>query len=270
MASGQLAGDLPTSSLLCPTGATIHWKPTVFCDFSTFSCACIFFLITLSLFWPSFFFLSFLPLPTSAVSSIHIVGSLTSKLPSTISIYRSIHRSIYLNVYLSKCLSVYLSIYQSIILSIYQSIHLYIYIYIYQAINILSINLSIYQSIYLSIPILYIYMYTYYRYIVIYNFIYIYISLSLSLSLSLSIAILGYQLRLKATSGPAKWNHDYKIGATLCTNISQYVSIVCSYLPPRTTIAPMSILGPNKKPKNTRAAPSTKTSQIPPRFWNCV
>ena len=182
MASGQLAGDLPTSSLLCPTGATIHWKHTVFCDFSTFSCACIFFLITLSLFWPSLFFLSFLPLPTSAVSSIHIVGSLTSKVPSTMSIYRSIHRSIYLSkclsVYLSKCLSVYLSIYHRINLSVYTSIHLSIYQYsINQSIN-LSINLSINQSIYLSIPIHYIYMYTYYRYIVIYNFIYIkYISL---------------------------------------------------------------------------------------------
>ena len=45
-------------------------KNTVFRDFSTFSRACIFFLLTLSL-------------PTSAFSCVHIVGSLTSKLPST-------------------------------------------------------------------------------------------------------------------------------------------------------------------------------------------
>ena len=136
---------------------------------------------------------------------------------------------------MSICLSVYLSIYHRTNLSVYASIHLSIYQYsINQSIN-LSINLSIYQSIYLYLYI--IYTYTYYRYIVIYNFIYIYIYLSpsLSLCLSLSIAILGYQLRLKATSGPAKWNHDYQIGATLRTILSQYVSIVCSYLhiPPK-------------------------------------
>ena len=33
-----------------PPGATNHWKNTVFCDFSTFSRACIFCLLTLSLF----------------------------------------------------------------------------------------------------------------------------------------------------------------------------------------------------------------------------
>ena len=52
---------------------------TVFRDFPTFSRICIFFLLTLSLLL--FFLLIFLfslPLP-----SVHIVGSLTSKLPST-------------------------------------------------------------------------------------------------------------------------------------------------------------------------------------------
>ena len=32
-----------------PSGATNHWKNIVFCDFSTFSRTCIFFLLTLSL-----------------------------------------------------------------------------------------------------------------------------------------------------------------------------------------------------------------------------
>jgi hypothetical protein len=32
-----------------PSGATNHWKNTVFQDFSTFSHTCIFFLLTLSL-----------------------------------------------------------------------------------------------------------------------------------------------------------------------------------------------------------------------------
>ena len=49
-----------------PSGATDHWKNAMTCDFSTFSRACIFFL-----------------LPTSAFPSFYIVGSLTSKLPST-------------------------------------------------------------------------------------------------------------------------------------------------------------------------------------------
>ena len=58
-----------------PSGATNHWKNTVFRDFPTFSRICIFFLLTLSL------------LSASALlcfSSVHIVGSLTSKLPSII------------------------------------------------------------------------------------------------------------------------------------------------------------------------------------------
>ena len=51
----------------------------MFRHFSTFSRTFIFFFLTLSLLWSSFFFSS---LPTSAASSAHILGSLTSKLPS--------------------------------------------------------------------------------------------------------------------------------------------------------------------------------------------
>ena len=67
-----------------PSGAPNHWKNTVFRDFPTFSCICIFFLLTLSLLL--FFLLIFLfslPLPCSAFH-LSIVGSLTSKLPSVI------------------------------------------------------------------------------------------------------------------------------------------------------------------------------------------
>ena len=63
-----------------PSGASNHWKNTVFCDFPTFSRICIFFLLTLSL-------LIFSLLSASALlcfSSVHIVGRLTSKLPSII------------------------------------------------------------------------------------------------------------------------------------------------------------------------------------------
>ena len=53
------------------------WK-AVFCDFSTFSRACMFFLLTLSLLWSSFFFLSLWLFPALLFLSVHIVGSLTS------------------------------------------------------------------------------------------------------------------------------------------------------------------------------------------------
>ena len=43
-----------------PSGATNHWKNTAFRDFPTFSRTCIFFLLTLSLLWSSFFFSSLL------------------------------------------------------------------------------------------------------------------------------------------------------------------------------------------------------------------
>ena len=63
-----------------PSGATNHWKNTVFRDFPTFSRICIFFL-------PDSFSSDLPLLSASALlcfSSVHIVGSLTSKLPSTI------------------------------------------------------------------------------------------------------------------------------------------------------------------------------------------
>ena len=58
-----------------PSGATNHWKNTVFRGFPTFSCACIFFLLTLSF---------SLTLPTSACLFVYGAGSLTSKFPSII------------------------------------------------------------------------------------------------------------------------------------------------------------------------------------------
>ena len=66
-----------------PSGASIHWKNTVFRDFPTFLRISIFFLLTLSLLL--FFLLIFLFSLASSLlcfSSVHIVGSLTSKLPS--------------------------------------------------------------------------------------------------------------------------------------------------------------------------------------------
>ena len=80
-----------------PSGATNHWKNRVFRDFPTFSGTWIFFLLSLSLL--IFFLLLFSSLLLSSpllfssllffdsydlcFSSVHIVGSLTSKLPLT-------------------------------------------------------------------------------------------------------------------------------------------------------------------------------------------
>ena len=70
-----------------PSSATNHWKNTVFCDFPTFSRICIFFLLTLSLLWSPLFYSSLLSDSSHlCFSSVHIVGSLTSKLPSIIPI----------------------------------------------------------------------------------------------------------------------------------------------------------------------------------------
>ena len=83
----HLASWLRTRRFSEPTfrtsGATNHWKNRVFREFPTFLRICIFCLLTLSLLL--FFLLIFLfslPLPCSAFHLFHIVGSLTSKLPS--------------------------------------------------------------------------------------------------------------------------------------------------------------------------------------------
>ena len=84
-----------------PSGATNHWKNTVFRDFPTFSRICIFFLLTLSL---STLLSSNLPLLSASsllcFSSVHIVGSLTSKLPSMIVSIISIIRILDIIIYL--------------------------------------------------------------------------------------------------------------------------------------------------------------------------
>ena len=82
----HLARWLRTRRFSEPTcGATNHWKNTMFRDFPTFSRTCIFFLLTLSLLWSSLFYSSLLSDSSYlCFSSVHIAGSLTSKLPSII------------------------------------------------------------------------------------------------------------------------------------------------------------------------------------------
>ena len=84
LSSGQLAPHPPLSEpTFRPSGATNHWKNTVFRDFPTFSRICTFFLLTFS----STLLSSNLSLLSASsllcFPSVHIVGSLTSKLPST-------------------------------------------------------------------------------------------------------------------------------------------------------------------------------------------
>ena len=58
-----------------PSGATNHWKNTVFRNFPTFSRICIFFLLTLSLLWSVLFYSSLLSASAHlCFSSVHIVG----------------------------------------------------------------------------------------------------------------------------------------------------------------------------------------------------
>ena len=95
-----------------PSGATNHWKNTVLRDFPTFSRTCIFFLLTLSL-------LCAILLIHLCFSSAHIVGSLTSKLPSVrYDLYTYIHIHIY----------IYIDIYTY---SLFIHIHIYLYLFIY-------------------------------------------------------------------------------------------------------------------------------------------
>ena len=65
-----------------PSGATNHWKNTLFPDFPTFSRTWIFFLRRLSLFDLLSSSLLFSDSSHLCFSSVHIVGSLAFKLPS--------------------------------------------------------------------------------------------------------------------------------------------------------------------------------------------
>ena len=80
----HLARWLRTRRFSQPTfQATNHWKTSVFRHFPTFSCTWIFFLLTLYLLSSSLFYSSLLSDSSHlCFSSVHIVGSLTSKLPS--------------------------------------------------------------------------------------------------------------------------------------------------------------------------------------------
>ena len=130
-----------------PSGATNHWKNTVFRDFPTFSRICIFCLLTLSLLIFSLLIFFSLPLPCSAfhlsiLSEVWLLNFLRSGFgkprilcvnPGYLSkpyknfgfVYvRYIYISLSLPLSLSICLSICLSVY----LSVYVSTHLFLYL----------------------------------------------------------------------------------------------------------------------------------------------
>jgi hypothetical protein len=114
---------------------------TVFRDFPTFSRICICCLLTLSLLWSSLFYSPLLSASAQlCFSSVHIVGSLTSKLPSIMFIYFCVFVNfIYLCLFLySFCFCLYIYIYIVFFLCLYlYSIYIYVYfwyIYIYMSI----------------------------------------------------------------------------------------------------------------------------------------
>ena len=74
-----------------PSGATNHWKNTVFRDFPTYSRTWIFFLLALSLFELLSSSLLFSDSSHLCFSSVRIIRSLTFKLPSITYTYRDHH-----------------------------------------------------------------------------------------------------------------------------------------------------------------------------------
>ena len=104
VSSGQLASCLRTRRFSEPTfrpsGATNHWKNTVNRDFPIFSRIYLFFLLTLSLLTLLSSDLSLLSDSSHlCFSTVHIVGSFTSKLPSIILYYIILnHIILYYNI----------------------------------------------------------------------------------------------------------------------------------------------------------------------------
>ena len=114
-----------------PSGATNHWKNTVFRDFATFSHTWIFFLLRLSLF---FFLLLFSSL-TLPISALHL--SILSEIWLLNFLLLDIYIYIYVSyiyiyvsyIYICICI-IYIYIYHICIIYIYISYISYIYIYI--------------------------------------------------------------------------------------------------------------------------------------------
>ena len=99
-ASASLLFDPPEPQIIAET---------LFRDFPTFSRICICFLLTLSLLWSSLFYSPLLSASAQlCFSSVHIVGSLTSKLPLIIlHVYGDMHAHTHTHTYLHLCIYTY-------------------------------------------------------------------------------------------------------------------------------------------------------------------
>ena len=149
-----------------PSGATIHWKNTMFRDFPTFSPICIFFLLTLSLLLFSLLiFLFSLPLPYSA---FHLSILLASKLPSIISYYIVLYE-IVLYCIIMLCCIIVCCIILCYIKSYHIILHYSTYVTLLHKYNGCKWIKSVYIYIYTHHIYIYIYLYTYeYTYTCIY------------------------------------------------------------------------------------------------------
>jgi len=150
------------SLLFDPPEPQIIGKNTVFHDFPTFSRTCIFVLMSLSLLWSSLFYSSCLSDSSHlCFSSVHIVGSLTSKLPSIIlCIYLWLYMYIYaLYIYCVFCMYIIIYVYvhvnaelKSMQIFYVYSIYVYVYTFVYMYINMymcISICICVYTHIYI-------------------------------------------------------------------------------------------------------------------------
>ena len=150
----HLASWLRTRRFSEPTfrtcGATNHWKNTVFRDLPTFSRICIFFLLRLSLLWSSLFYSSLLSDSAHlCFSSVHVVGSLTSKLLNFLrpSSSQNIKRISPVNAHIKKERELYIYTYTQIfIYSCVYCLSLYLCIYVFAFV---FTNLFLYLWIYL-------------------------------------------------------------------------------------------------------------------------
>ena len=150
-----------------PSGAQNHWRKTVFRDFLTFSRICIFFLLTLLSSNLSLLSASSL----LCFSSVHTVGSLTSKLPSIITTYYIIDTYYYgwFPHFLGGSQLCILTIIGNIILVESKIVSHFLCIYILYILYIIITQLVWFFNIYIYIPFshLLLLLYTsYYGYII--------------------------------------------------------------------------------------------------------
>ena len=199
------AGSAPAalaSLLFNPQEPQNHQKTQCFATFLPFRAPAS------SFFWSFLFWLFSL---LTAFSSLHIVGSLTSKLPWASVELLSAASHVYLSMHLSINLSICLCIYQ--FLSIHRSNYLSIYLSICLSIDQISLSLSLYISVCLSIcPSTWLCLYpSISLFVLVSNYLSMCLCIYLSISPSISLAV----------------SSDY-LSICLSVHLSMYLSICLS------------------------------------------